>query len=101
LKPPARGRQRRRRTDPGADDELELTVVGELPTHPLGLGRLGVPDLTKATPAQAVYLGSWRRACCSISADSTSVSSRTRIRLEARLRAGLTLLIIPSETCTK
>lgn len=88
---------------PAPTTSFERTVVGELLTHPLGLGRLGVRDLTKPTPVQTVYLGSWRPGLLfDLGGFDERFIANEDSELEARLRAaGWTLLIIPSENLYK
>jgi glycosyltransferase involved in cell wall biosynthesis len=88
---------------PSPTRDFQQTVVGELLTHPLGLGRLGVRGLTKPTPVQTVYLGSWRPGLLfELGGFDERWIANEDSELEARLRAaGWTLLMIPTENLYK
>ena len=88
---------------PAPTPDFQETVVGELLTHPLGLGRLVVRNLKAPTVVQTVYLGSWRPGLLfELGGFDERWIANEDSELEARLRAsGRTLLIIPSDNLYK
>jgi succinoglycan biosynthesis protein ExoA len=73
-------------------------VVGQFLTHPLGLARIGVRDITAPTPVETVYLGSWRPGLLfDLGGFDERWNANEDSELEARLRAaGWRLLLVPS-----
>jgi len=83
---------------PASTKGFERAVVGELLTHPLGLARMGVRDLTKPVQTDTVYLGAWRPGVLQdLGGFDEAWVANEDSELEARLRAaGWTMLMIPS-----
>ena len=84
---------------PAPTDDFERAVVGELLTHPLGLGRIGVRNFSTPIPVETVYLGSWRPGLLfDLGGFDERWTANEDSELEARLRAaGWKLLMVPSE----
>jgi len=88
---------------PAPTTDFERAVVGELLTHPLGLARIGVRELSRPTPVETVYLGSWRPGLLfDLGGFDERWIANEDSELEARLRAaGWKLLLIPSDNLYK
>jgi succinoglycan biosynthesis protein ExoA len=88
---------------PAPATDYEHAVVGELLTHPLGLARIGVRDLSAPVPVETVYLGSWRPGLLfDLGGFDEHWIANEDSELEARLRtAGWKLLLVPSENLYK
>ena len=84
---------------PAPTTDFEHAVVGELLTHPLGLARIGVRDLSQPSTVETVYLGSWRPGLLfDLGGFDESWIANEDSELEARLRAASwKIVIIPSE----
>ena len=84
---------------PAQTSDLDRAVVGELLTHPLGLGRIGVRDFREPLPVETVYLGSWRPGLLfDLGGFDEQWVANEDSELEARLRAaGWKLRMVPSE----
>lgn len=78
-------------------------VVGQFLTHPLGLARIGVRDITAPTPVETVYLGSWPPGLLfDLGGFDERWIANEDSELEARLRAaGWKLLLVPSSNLYK
>lgn len=88
---------------PAPTRDFERAVVGELLTHPLGLARIGVRDLSAPTEVETVYLGSWRPGLLfELGGFDECWIANEDSELEARLRAaGWKLLLVPSQNLYK
>ena len=88
---------------PAPTTDYERSVVGELLTHPLGLARIGVRDLSAPITVETVYLGSWRPGLLfDLGGFDECWIANEDSELEARLRAaGWKLVLVPSENLYK
>ncbi len=83
---------------PAADSNFQRAIVGQLLTHPLGLARIGVRNLSVPIKTDTVYLGAWRPGVLQRAGgfDETWIANEDS-ELEARLRSqGWKLLMIPT-----